>query len=181
MYLISVISFLILGGFLLLTAMRFGIPDMVSDTYYQLQDTKGKHGFGWIFTLVMVTVAFLMAVCLLDSGEGVQHFAFMGCCGLAFVGVTPNYIDRTEGRVHKAAATLAAVCCTAWCVSVCPWPTAVIATLLALYLAVMQVCRALNGIWYISNSLKFHPWYWAEVAAFADVFATAWTMEIWKY
>ena len=36
MYVLSIISFLLLGGFLLLAAMRFGIPSMVSDGYYQL-------------------------------------------------------------------------------------------------------------------------------------------------
>ena len=36
MYILSVISFLLLGGFLLLAAMRFGVPAMVSDEYYQL-------------------------------------------------------------------------------------------------------------------------------------------------
>ena len=33
MYILSVISFLLLGGFLLLAAMRFGVPSMVSDVY----------------------------------------------------------------------------------------------------------------------------------------------------
>ena len=31
MYILSVISFLLLGGFLLLAAMRFGVPAMVID------------------------------------------------------------------------------------------------------------------------------------------------------
>ena len=44
MWLLSLISFLLLGGFLLLSATRFGIPDMVSDTYYQLQGTTGRRG-----------------------------------------------------------------------------------------------------------------------------------------
>ena len=42
MYILSVISFLILGGFLLLAAMRFGVPAMVSDVYYQLQNCTGS-------------------------------------------------------------------------------------------------------------------------------------------
>lgn len=32
--LLSVISFLLLGGFLFLAAMKFGVPAMVSDVYY---------------------------------------------------------------------------------------------------------------------------------------------------
>ena len=34
MYVLSMISFLLWAGFLLFVAMRFGIPDMMSDVYY---------------------------------------------------------------------------------------------------------------------------------------------------
>ena len=60
--LLSIISFLLLGGFLVLAAMRFGVPAMVSDVYYQLQDYTGsevidnklKRNYGWVFTAAMV-------------------------------------------------------------------------------------------------------------------------------
>ncbi len=183
MWTLSLISFLLLGGFLLLTAMRYGIPDMVSDTFYQLQDTTGseiigtqkKRNFGWVFSLIMVVVAILMTMYLLDLGQGIQFLAFVGCCGLAFVGLTPNYVDQSEGRVHKTAATIAAVGCVGWCLSVTPWVTVLIASLLALYLALVSVAKTLNGIWYLTRrNLSYHPWYWAEVAAFVDVFITGW-------
>ena len=159
----------------MLTGMRFGIPDMVSDTYYQLQGTSGRK-MGWLFTVVMMTTAMLMLCCILDTGRGVQSLAFLGCSGLAFVGCSPNYCEQTEGTVHKAAATIAAIGCVGWCLSVLPLPTLLIATVYVVYLVVADLFRALNGIWYISNSTKFHPWYWAEVAAFVDVFVTYWTM-----
>ena len=87
MWYLAFISFLLLGGYLLLMALRFGIPNMVSDTYYQLQPTTGseispfrKHrNMGWLFSLLMVTVAFLMLICLLDTGMGIQFLAFLGC------------------------------------------------------------------------------------------------------
>lgn len=34
--LLSIISFFLLGGFLFFAAMKFGVPTMVSDVYYQL-------------------------------------------------------------------------------------------------------------------------------------------------
>lgn len=167
MWTLSLLAFLLLGGYLMMMGMRYGIPAMVSDTYYQL----GRRG--WLFTLVMVAVAFLMLVYLLGLGRGIQPFAFIGCCGLAFVGVTPNYVNQDEGRVHKIAATIAAIGCTAWCLSVCPWPTIALALLLAAYLGFCSLARVLNGIWYLSKrTLALHPWYWAEVAAFVDVFVT---------
>ena len=71
MYILSVISFLLLGGFLLLAAMRFGVPEMVSDVYYQLQnctgseviDNKTKHNYGLLFTFVMFFTAITMMMC----------------------------------------------------------------------------------------------------------------------
>ena len=182
MWTLSLISFLLLGGFLLLTGMRFGIPDMVSDTYYQLQDTsgifKGQRKMGWLFTAVMMATAMLMLCCILDTGKGVQFFAFLGCTGLAFVGCSPNYCEQTEGRIHKAGAFIAAAGCVGWCLSVLPLPTILIAATYAVYLMAASLFKVLNGIWYINKNVKFHPWYWAEVAAFADVFITVWVMGI---
>ena len=177
MWTLSLISFLLFGGYLLLMGMRFGIPDMVSDTYYQLQNTSGRK-MGWLFTIVMMATAMLMLCCILDTGRGVQFFAFLGCTGLAFVGVTPNYVDQTEGRMHKAGAFIAAAGCVGWCLSVLPLPTILIAAGYAVYLMATSLFKVLNGIWYISKNVKFHPWYWAEVAAFADVFSTVWVMGI---
>lgn len=109
MYILSVISFLLLGGFLLLAAMRFGVPSMVSDIYYQLQNCTGsevigdkrKRNYGWVFTAVIVTCAVLMMVCMLDTGKGVQFLAFIGCVGLMFVGFAPNYLDADDYPIHK--------------------------------------------------------------------------------
>ena len=99
MWYLAFISFLLLGGYLLLMALRFGIPNMVSDTYYQLQPTTGSEiapfrkprNMGWIFSLIMVAVAFIMLISLLDTGMGIQFLAFLCCAGLCFVGFSPNY------------------------------------------------------------------------------------------
>ena len=115
--LLSIISFLLLGGFLFLVAMRFGVPTMVSDVYYQLQDYTGsevigdkrKRNYSWVFTAVMVASAILMLIPMLDSGNGIQCLAFLGCAGLMFVGTAPNYIDKDTLPVHKCGAIVAAI------------------------------------------------------------------------
>lgn len=181
MWLLSFISFLLLGGFLLLCAMRFGVPDMVSDTYYQLQNTTGseviggkvRRNFGWVFSVVMVAVAFMMLVALLDVGKGVQCLAFLGCAGLAFVGGAPNYCDRDEYPVHKGAAIVAALGCVGWSLSVCWWVTLIIGILNLYY------CYEVRDMVRNTKSIKFkysdfHLWYWAEVSGFLDVFITYW-------
>lgn len=146
MYVLSMISFLLWAGFLLLTAMRFGIPDMISDVYYQLQkcigseviDDKRKRNYGWVFTAVMLTSAILMLIPMLASGSGIQCLAFFGCVGLMFVGAAPNYIDRDTLLVHKCGAIVAAIGCVGWCMSINILPTAILAVMLLLTLWILN-------------------------------------------
>ena len=133
--LLSIISFLLLGGFLFLAAMKFGIPTMVSDVYYQLQDYTGsevidnklKRNYGWVFTAIMVASSILMLIPMLDCGMGIQCLAFLGCAGLMFVGFVPHYLDSEEHIIHKSAAITSAIGCVGWCASVNLIPTILLA------------------------------------------------------
>ena len=170
MYLLSIISFLLLAGFLLLAAMRFGVPAMVSDVYYQLQGCTGsevigdkrKQNYGLVFTLIMFVSAILMLIPLLDSGKGIQFLAFLGCAGLMFVGFVPRYLDSAEHIIHKSAAITAAIGCVGWCSSVNLAPT----LLLAIAVLVIYFPPA--------KKPKTVCYYWAEIAAFLDVYLTYW-------
>lgn len=170
MYVLSIISFLLLEGFLLLAAMRFGIPNMISDVYYQLQGCTGsevigdkrRQNYGWVFTLVMFVSAILMLIPLLDCGKGIQFLAFLGCAGLMFVGAAPNYADKDTFPIHKGGAIVAAIGCVGWCASVNLAPT----LLLAIAVLIIYFPPAKKS--------KTVGYYWAEVAAFLDVFLTYW-------
>lgn len=170
MYVLSIISFLLLGGFLLLAVMRFGVPAMVSDVYYQLQNCAGsevigdkeKRNYGWVFTLVMSVSAILMLIPLLDSGKGIQFLAFLGCGGLMFVGFVPRYLNSAEHAIHKAAAITAAIGCVGWCSSVNLAPT----LLLAIAVLIIYFSPA--------KKPKTVGYYWAELAVFLDVYLTYW-------
>ena len=173
MYILSVILFLLLGGFLLLAAMRFGVPSMVSDVYYQLQNCTGsevigdkrKRNYGWVFTDVMVTCAVLMMVCILDTGKGVQCLAFIGCVGLMFVGFAPNYLDKDDHPIHKVGALVAATGCVGWCLSACWVPTAILAFIYLLLINNADDDGECKPVLYM-----------AEVAGFLDVFLTYWVI-----
>ena len=186
MYVLSIISFLLLGGFLFLAAMRFGIPDMVSDVYYQLQKCTGsevigdkrKQNYGWVFTAVMLTSAILMLIPILASGSGIQCLAFLGCAGLMFVGAAPNYIDRATLPVHKCGAIMAAIGCVSWCMSVNILSTAILAVMLLLTLWIFNKIAQWEH-WLAERdgrepNFKLHPWYWIEIAGFLDVHLTYW-------
>ena len=168
--LLSIISFLLLGGFLFLAAMRFGIPTMVSDVYYQLQDYTGsevidnklKRNYGWVFTAIMVASSILMLIPMLDCGMGIQCLAFLGCAGLMFVGLVPRYLDSTEHIIHKSAAITSAIGCVGWCASVNLIPTILLAiAVLIIYFPPAKKPKAVG-------------YYWAEIAAFLDVYLTYW-------
>ena len=170
MYVLSIISFLLWAGFLLLAAMRFGIPDMMSDVYYQLQNCTGsevigdkrKRNYGWVFSAVMVASAILMMVCMLGSGIGIQCLAFLGCAGLMFVGFVPRYLDSAEHIIHKSAAITAAIGCVGWCSSVNLAPTILLSiAVLIIYFPPAKKPKAIG-------------YYWAELAAFLDVYLTYW-------
>lgn len=170
MYVLSIISFLLLGGFLLLAAMRFGIPNMVSDVYYQLQGCTGsevigdkrKRNYGWVFTLVMFVSAILMLIPLLDCGKGIQFLAFLGCAGLMFVGAAPNYVDKDTYPIHKVGAITAAIGCVGWCASINLAPTLLLAiAVLFVYFPPAKKPKAVG-------------YYWAEIAAFLDMYLTYW-------
>ena len=168
--LLSIISFLLLGGFLFLAAMRFGVPTMVSDVYYQLQDYTGsevidnklKRNYGWVFTAIMVASSILMLIPMLDSGKGIQFLAFLGCAGLMFVGFVPRYLDSAEHIIHKSAATTSSIGCVGWCASVNLIPTILLAiAVLIIYFPPAKKPKAVG-------------YYWAEIAAFLDVYLTYW-------
>ena len=102
----------------------------------------------------------------------IQFIAFLGCAGLCFVGFAPNYCDRDAYSVHKSAAIVASAGCVGWCLSVCWWITFVIAILYTIYIVAIDFFKVANNFWYIGKDVKFHPWYWMEIAGFADVFLT---------
>lgn len=177
MLVLSIWAFLLLGGFLLLTALRFGVPDMVSGVYYQLQHTTDstvlggttEHKRGWIFSVVMVVSAFLMMVCMLDTEKGVLPTAFVGCCGMIMIGLVPRYLSEEQHNTHVLAAWTAVMGCLGWCLSVC-WQVTVVVALV--WLAAMAWAGRRN------DRKDIKAWYWLEIAGIADVFLTYWAVRL---
>lgn len=126
---------------------------MISTTYYRLEEVS--KGLGKFFSIVMITVSICMLIAMLDTEKGLQFLAFLGCSGLCFVGVAPNYNNNEEGKVHKIGAFTAAIGCVGWSLSVSFMPTIII---LLIYLATLK--------------MQTHKWYWAELFCFLNTFAT---------
>lgn len=177
MIVLSIWAFLLLGGFLLLTGLRFGVPDMVSGVYYQLQHTTDstvlggttEHKRGWIFSVVMIMSAFLMMVCMLDTEKGVQPTTLVGCCGMSMVGLVPRYLSEEQHGAHVLAAFTAATGYIGWCLTAF-WQVTVVVALV--WLAAMAWAGRRD------DGRNMKAWYWLEVAGMADVFLTYWAVRL---
>ena len=136
---------------------------MISDTYYQLNKK------GWIFSSVMLFTAISMLISILDTNQGIQCLAFLGCAGLAFVGCAPNYL--VDYRVHKIAAIIASIGCIGWSFSV---DYIITLNILGAYLIYLLFIYLHTYVWNMSRQeiSKVHPWYFLELAGFVDVYLT---------
>lgn len=151
--LLIVLLALLLVAYLAVCGWRWGVPEMVSDTYYQ--------GAGKWFTALMALEAIGIAFEVIKYENNSLFWTacgVVGCAGLLSVGVVPMYrhCERCHWA-HKAAAWVAAIGCLGWCCSVDAWPT--------LYVGALWLAH-----YVITDGLK--PWYVAEVCAFLDVFLT---------
>lgn len=155
MVVLSFLAELLFMAMLCVVINKYGVPDMVSSIYYMMD----KHG--WVFQVYIIMFAALMMVCLLDSGLGVQCLAFLSCAGLMFVGAAPRFLDESERKVHKTAATVSAVASVGWCLTV-DWK--IVVALLGWY-AVYWACRSEDD----------HPWFMAEITAVWMVLLTYWS------
>lgn len=160
---LSIISAAILAIYLVVMAIRHGLPPMISYTYYQL----GKNG--WLFSLVLVATAAVMLPAVLDAELGIQCLAFIACIGLAFVGCAPNYLSADDETTHKTAAITAAAGAIGWSLSVDCLPTIGIVSLYMLYVAYIGLATEKA-----TKPVAIRPLFWAELAAIADLFATYW-------
>ena len=136
---------------------------MISDTYYQLNKK------GWIFSSVMLFTAISMLISILDTNQGIQCLAFLGCAGLAFVGCAPNYL--VDYRVHKTAAIIASIGCIGWSFSV---DCIITLSILGAYLIYLLFIYLHINVQNMSRQEipKTHPWYFLELAGFVDVYLT---------
>lgn len=155
MVVLSFITALLFVALLCIVINKYGVPDMVSSIYYLM----GKKG--WMFQTVMILFGMLMMVCLLDCGKGVQCLAFLSCAGLMFVGAAPRFLDESERKIHKTAATVSAVASMAWCLTV---DCRIVLALSGWY-----------GVYWVCRDDESHPWFMAEVTAVWMVLLTYWS------
>lgn len=170
---LSIISAIILVSYLIFCYGLFGVTEMIGDTYQKLQGVS-KH-FETFFSVTMFIVGLSILMCLLDSGQGIQAFAFGAGAGLMFISVVPNFNDVDVSTMQKIGAIFSAICNLSWCLSANCLPTIFIALIFSVYLSLCCLDKKIATTVHFENTVSKCNWlYWAEVAAFVDVYITYW-------
>lgn len=162
------ISFLLFLAYNIGIVSKFGIPPSLSQSYYLLNGVKKNLGF--LFTGMMLTMAFTLLPAWLELGEVISAWsshlnplAFFTCAAIVFVGASPAFkANKLEGTVHKVAAVVAAACSMIWCLVVC-WQIMYVSLGVAGLIAVVGA---------ITKTWKSAGVYWLEMMAFGATFAT---------
>ena len=176
----------------IVSIILFDVPTSLSDTYYLYRSLGfqkfGKKGrvLGYIFTLMMFSMAFLLMPAWLeitDSMGGWQSnltvLSFLAAGAREFVGAAPAFRNiGIENKVHMIAAKLCAVFAIAWCAIVCFWYGIVIVVasigLVWLFGLIFEwiMTKRFNVFSDTIRLLKLNADYWWEMCAFGATFTT---------
>ena len=168
MLILVLISFLLFLAYNISIVSKFGIPPSLSQSYYLLNGVKKNLGF--LFTEMMLTMAFTLLPVWLELGEVISSWssylnplAFFTCAAIAFVGASPAFkANKLEGTVHKVAAIVAAACSMIWCLVTC-WQ------IMYVPLGVAGLIAAVGAV---TQTWKSASVYWLEMMAFGATFIT---------
>jgi hypothetical protein len=110
---LALISFTLFTFYLIWIIKTFGVPDSFSDTYYLLNEKKPR--LGSLFTLLMMSMSFLMMSVMMDyTPENFKFLGFLTLWGILFVGAAPAFADKSQEKIHYSAAGIAAICSLTW-------------------------------------------------------------------
>lgn len=148
---------------------KFGIPVSLSDSFYLLNGVK--KGLGFIFTAMMVSMAFCLMPGWLEITETITSWSknftalpFLTAAGIAFVGAAPAFRkNEVEKLVHGISAYLAAAFSILWICIVC-YEVALIVLPISVFVIV--------ALGLSTKTLKSSKIYWLEMLAFLSTFAT---------
>lgn len=148
---------------------KFGIPVSLSDSFYLLNGVK--KGLGFIFTAMMVSMAFCLMPGWLEITESITSWSknftalpFLAAAGIAFVGAAPAFRkNEVEKLVHGISAYLAAAFSILWICIVC-YEVALIVLPISVFVII--------ALGLSTKTLKSSKIYWLEMLAFLATFAT---------
>lgn len=104
MVVLAAVSLCLLGTYLLVSAVLYGVKDYVSDNYY-----IGRHP--WVFSVVMGVSGALLLPAMMERGGEFRFLALFAVFGLLLVAVEPHY---KVAKMHSVGALTALICGVGW-------------------------------------------------------------------
>lgn len=162
------VALLILVVYNTAAIIQFGPLASLSNTYYYYENKK--KGLGWLFRVMMWTMAGTLLPAALELSDAVSSWStnftfliFFGIAAIAFVGAAPDFrSSKLENAVHMSSAGIAAAACLLWCAIVC-WKLMYIIPIW------LVVCW---GIAFLSKTNKSMRDWWWEMVAFGATYTT---------
>lgn len=141
------LSALLLSVYITSFVLCHGLPESVSDSYYQI-----KHK--WMFSVIVAVCGALILGPWLNLEENVQCFAFLSVASLMFIAASPAFKEGLTRSVHIWASVVmfaGAILWEALCGGV--WLPLVLGIILAL-------------------SMRRNAVFWLEIGLFSEVYST---------
>ncbi len=164
MIVISVLSFLLLLGFIILSSiLNRGIPGSYSAFSAVWAEDPPKLN---VWSVITFLAALSIVPPMLEAGDGnpVQFLGFFAPLYLIVVSLTPNWdIDKKQGRIHTIGAIACAVMAFAWLLLIRHhWWLVSICTVAAF----VAGCE--------TKTLPGSAIFWGEMIMFASVYLSIW-------
>lgn len=132
------------------------IPIHLSQSFFILE-----HKF--LFSICLLLIAFLALPPLLEiTPISYQFLSFISCVSLGFIALTPNYLDKYNGIIHKVAACIAVICSQILILLINPF-------LMISWFFYIFICLIISRIKEITIS-QMNPLFWGEIIAFTNIF-----------
>ena len=147
---IGISFFSIILGFLI---YKFGIPESLSQTYYNLENYKKDIGI--LFYLYLVVTVFILAIPMIEAAK---IWGFISCIGLLFVGAAPAFKEKHQKYIHVCGAALAALGSIILLITINKWIYSFIILAIILILSLS------------TKTLKQSIVFWLEMLAFYSLF-----------
>lgn len=102
MLILTILSFILFVLYVVIICYKNkSIPIHLSQTFYIL-----KHKF--IFSLFLLSLTFMLLPPLLEiTPTNYEFLAFLTGASVAFIGLTPNFLEQFEGKIHSISAYIA--------------------------------------------------------------------------
>lgn len=155
---ISLIGFLLYVGGLYVWK---GWPNSISESFYILEDELKDLGYLFTVWCWFIGITAGMLLIGLSTDMWFQFLGFLSAAGLCFLGTAPKF-KTIEKYQHYMSTFFCGVPALLWCILMGSW----IVVLLS-FIVCTIACIALK---------KHNPLYWAEMAAFAAVYITLFSL-----